>query len=404
MALPARTQPLRNVGFRLSAEGTARILNFLLSVIGARILGAARWGIYWTGFSWASVAVLATDLGGHLTLSRAVARVPGNARAALGISLSLKLVLSAAVFAVWALVGGFPGLPLSLQATLLGAALCLSFIEWLGFHLRGFGRVPAESLLLAADCAAAFGAGVFALFRGCGPLGLAVSQLAAHGAVLAAAAGILSRHPAFRPRLPSMARVRGFLRESAPTGLYLFASLGSWRLGIMWLAATPAFGAAAAGLFAATHRILEAARFFPAAAAAALFPSFARPKPEEHPRRVLLAALPPVIIGTMLVSLPSFSGGVVRLLFGPAFVTAGPLLSVLAWAFPFMTVNWVLSHWLIARGREKANASLAVLQFIVHATSLFLLVPSHGALGAASSLVISEASFSVSAFVFLLFR
>jgi O-antigen/teichoic acid export membrane protein len=250
----------------------------------------------------------------------------------------------------------------------------------------------------------AFFAGTFVLYRGAGPLGLAVSQLAAHGALLAVAVAFLTRSHDFHPRLPGWARIRGFLAESAPTGLYMFASLGSWRLGIIWLAAAPGAGPAVAGIFAAAHRVIESARFFPAAAAAALFPSFARPKPEAHPRRILLTIMGPIVLGTFFISLPAVTGPMVRLMFGAAYDSAAPLLTVLWWAFPFMTMNWVLSHWMVARGHEKANSGLALIQSAAHAGLLFFLIPTYGALGASYSLLISEATFSISSLLFLVIR
>ncbi len=397
------SRPWRNVAFRTVAEGAARVFNFLLSVIGARLLGVVGWGTFWSGFSYAQVLALFTDLGGHLTLSRAVARDRRNARKALGASLVLKLALSAVALAAWALSGGFPRIPLALQGVLIGAALCISYVEWLGFHLRGFGRVPAESVLLAADCLAAFILGVASLLRANNPLSFALSQAAAHLAVLLGAYLFYSRERDFRPVLPRLPRLLSFFRESFPTGLAVFSSLGSWRLGILALAALPGGSVAAAGIFAAAHRILEAARFFPSAAASSLFPSFAAGKPGARPGRFLMVLLPLALAVTAAANIPRLSLFSMSAIYGNAYFSSAPLLSALFFAFPLMTLNWVLSHWLIARGMEKRNALASVIQLATHALLLWYLVPAYGAFGAAWSLVGAEAALSLSLLLFPVF-
>jgi len=399
MSSPVR--PWMNVLIRVGTEGSARVLNFLLAVLGARYLGVEGWGLYWSAFSFAQVLSLLTDLGGHLTLSRSVTRLPARARTAMGTSLALKLLLSSACLVIWALAGGFPGIPFPLQAVLVGSALLISFIEWLGFHLRGFGRVPAESLLLAIDCTVAFILGSIALYRGASPLSFALSQVIAHGLVLAGAGLFLGRERDFRPLFPRMRVVLGFLRESLPTGIAQASSLGSWRLGIMYLAVAPGAGPVYAGLFAAAHRVLEGARFFPSAAASALFPSFSLKKPGERPLRAVLYLLPIAGISAIAMNHPAISTALAHLLFGTGYGPVAGLLGVIWWAFPFMTINWIVSHWLVARGRTNWNASLAVIQLVVHGIALILLIPSTGIFGAGWALVISEGFYSVASLLVL---
>ena len=399
--MQSNSNPWKNVLVRIVMEGSARILNFLLAVLGARYLGVEGWGLYWSAFSFAQVLSLLTDLGGHLTLSRAVTRSPARARTAMGTSLALKLLLSSAGLMIWAGAGGFPGFPFPLQAVLVGSAFLISFIEWLGFHLRGFGRVPAESFLLAIDCVAAFIAGLIALVRGGSPMSFAISQVAAHGIVLTGAAIVLGKERNFRPLFPKPGVILGFLRESLPTGIAQASSLGSWRLGIMYLAVAPGAGPVYAGLFAAAHRVLEAARFFPAAAAAALFPSFSLKNPGERPLRAVLYLLPFAAISAIIMNHPAVSSSFTRILYGSGYGPVAPLLGVIWWAFPFMTINWVVSHWLVARGRTNTNASLALIQLMVHGTALLLLVPSMGIFGAGWALVISEGFYSAASLLIL---
>ena len=399
--MPAPVRPWKNVAVRLGTEGSARVLNFLLAVLGARYLGVEGWGLYWSAFSFAQVLSLLTDLGGHLTLSRSVTRLPARARHAMGTSLALKLILSSICLILWALAGGFPGIPIALQAVLVGSALLISFVEWLGFHLRGFGRVPGESVLLAIDCIGAFILGFISLLIGTSPLGFAVTQVVAHGLVLAGSCLVLGKESNFRPLLPQAGLVWKFLRESLPTGLAQASTMGSWRLGIMFLAVSPGAGPVVAGLYAAAHRILEAARFLPAAAAAALFPSFSQKTPGARPIRAVIYLLPLAVLSAIIMNSHHVSSLLNHLLYGKEYANAAVLLGIIWWAFPFMTINWIVSHWLVARGRTGWNAGISVVQLSVHAGFLFLLVPSMGIIGAGWSLVISEGFYSAASLLVL---
>ena len=365
------------------------MFNVGLALLGARTLGPTAWGGYWGAFSLAHLLSQATDLGGHLTLARRVARAPRRGGRWLGVSARVKAGLTVAVGAGWLLLrpGGGPT-----AGYLLLALLALSWIEWFGCYLRGFSRVVDESRWLAVDCLAAFVGGGVALTIRQGPEWLALSQVAAHGLVLTAFHGYIRRTA---PRPPPAGGPPGesFLLESLPTGLAITVSLVSWRLGMLWLIRTAP--AAAAGHYAAAHRLLEAARFVPAAAAVALFPEFARRASRVSPGRALAIIVPMAALPLVAALTPGLLPHVLSLALGPHYGAAAPLLLSFALALPLIAVNGILTSWLVARGRTGVNAALSGVHLTVHAVALAAWIPANGAPGAAWALAAAEGAMAL---------
>jgi len=379
----------------VGAEGAGRVFNFLLSLAGARFLGPAGWGLYWSAFSVSQILASLTDLGNALTLAREVAHDRRRAPVFLGSSLFLRLALVLGVLLLWVPLRGSFGLPTALFAAMLAALLCLSFVEWLGYYLRGFGLVVDESILLAFDCVLAFACGLSALTMGAGPAGLALSQVAAHSLALLVAIFWARRRVPLSPSPVNPAALSRFAVHSLPTGLAILASAASWRLGVIALHRYGAGGEVDVGLFSAAHRIIESMRFLPFAIAAAAYPSFAGRIPSVGLWRVMRITIPTGITMGVLLWFPPVTGLLMRLLMGPAYVGAAPVLSILGVALVFISANSVLSHWLIARRQERGNAVISVLYLAANAAALYVLVPTMGMLGAAWGLVIAEGVYSV---------
>jgi O-antigen/teichoic acid export membrane protein len=299
--------------------------------------------------------------------------------------------------------GGVPSLPVALQYPLAASLFCLSFTEWIGYYLRGRGLVVTESLVLAADCLIAFAFGAWALSTGAGPAGLAASQLAAH-ALAFGLAFVAARKLAPVTLAPPKAGDAGsFLKAALPTGAAILASIASWRLGtlaLLWL--SPVGTTDVVGLYSAAHRVLEGARFLPVAFAAAFFPGFARGGRGGGPFRLVFVMTAVAALASLALAFRPVAGAAVRVLLGPGFDAAPGILSVVFLAFPFLSANSVISQFLVATGRERTNAVVSLVHLACHAAALWILVPRLGALGAASALVVAEATTCAAGFVVLL--
>jgi len=136
--------------------------------------------------------------------------------------------------------------------------------------------------------------------------------------------------------------------------------------------------------------LLDAIRFFPMIAGVALFPSFARGPGSRNPWRSIRWLLPASLAATIAVTRPAIAGWITATLLGSAYVPAQPVLALLLWAIPLMTVSAMLTNWLVVRGHTVTAAAISLAHLATHAAGLSLLVPRQGPLGAAAALLSAE--------------
>jgi O-antigen/teichoic acid export membrane protein len=191
-----------------------------------------------------------------------------------------------------------------------------------------------------------------------------------------------------------------FAYDALPTGIATLALISSWRIGIVALLPM-GVPQEEVGLYSAANRVIEGARFFPAAVAAGLFPAFAARRPGIRPWRILLFLLPPAIFASLVFSSTAVSSFLVRLLYGIRYAGAETMLSTLMWSFPFVTINSVLTYWLVARGSQVLNALICVGHLAINVSALILLVPGMGANGAAAAFVLAEVCAAAAALLVL---
>ncbi len=353
------------------------------AVAGARLLGPEHWGVYWSTWGTAQILATATDLGGHLTVSRRIAGGAGRARGAIADSLRFKraLVLLSLPVAALVLPAVTPLAGSPVHVALLLTALCASAIEWLGSMLRGYGRIREESLLLGATVLAVLCSAIAASLAGFGAPGLAGAALAAMAAALTAGYAWTRRYVRIGIGARASRHTGEFARAALPTGIAILVSMGSWRLGFSAVAVWSWNAGGQVmhdgdlllqlGYYAVAHRLLEVARFLPAAATAALLPNLAARDRRVSPGRVLAVLVPAAVLVTVACQLPAVAKTAVGI-FGAGFSNAAPSFRAIALALPFLTVNSVLTMWLVATDRVKLNAAFSLLHLAVHAAAVIV--------------------------------
>jgi len=152
-------------------------------------------------------------------------------------------------------------------------------------------------------------------------------------------------------------------------------------------------GDSALGIYAAAIRIPEAATFLPMVLASSLLPSLLRSR-AESPRIYEVALQRFFRINTLLafsICLPVSLAApwLIRILYGPAYSDAGPVLAVYVWSLLFVFLG-------VARGQHLLNELLTRLPLwfsgcglAVNLLGCFLLIPRFGAMGAAVATVLS---------------
>ena len=91
----------------------------------------------------------------------------------------------------------------------------------------------------------------------------------------------------------------------------------------------------------------------------------------------------------LAVPISLFASTIVRLLVGPAYSAAGPVLSVMAWLPVFVFAAHARQKWLVAEHRPMDALLVDAAGFLATITACILLVPRHGAIGAAWSCLLA---------------
>lgn len=189
-------------------------------------------------------------------------------------------------------------------------------------------------------------------------------------------------------------RASGLLRESWPLLLSGFAVMLYMRADVFMLGLIA--GDQSAGIYTAAARLSEVWYFIPVAAAAAVRPRlarlFAEGRWEEYrlgTQRFLSAALGVSLIA--VVGVLVFGDQLVIALYGPAFASAGSVLRVHILAAPFVFLGLAAGQWFIDRSMTKIMMARSLVGAGVNVALNLLLIPTHGALGAAAATLVSYA-------------
>ncbi len=369
----------------------------LASIVLLRYLGVVDFGRFATVTALTAVIAGLTDAGLTVVGQRewVLRRSAHERRALLGDLLGLRLVLTplAIALAVLFTVGvGYPSV--LVRGTLIAGSgvifinVAQALIVPMSAQLR-LGAVTAVDLVRQV----AIAIGIVMLV----PLGATLDWFfavylfaAAIGAALAIAlTGPEDRAwPALHPR-----RALALLHESAPIAAALIVNLFYVRALIiaMSLLSTDY----ETGLFAASYRVLEVLIGVPAMMAGAAFPILAHAGGEDNEARLGYAlrrlAQASLLVAVLMALVLAFAAEpLIALIGGEEYREAVPVLQIQAASLlgAFLTQVWTLG--LVAIRRQKALLAINGLALVTIALSAGLLIPPHGAKGAAIAAVIGE--------------
>ena len=310
---------------------------------------------------------------------------------------------------------------LSSLRTLAATAMVVLCVAVIPLALSDEGDVRVTALILSLTIIAAGASSVMAVFQsrlaGGVPLAITLLQsvlwLGTVGVLVATGAGPVTVALCYLAlmtlvavlqvqaarRLASLAfrgardRWGGLLRLALPLGVA--GALGTIYYKIDAVLVFELAGVEESGLYGAAYRFLDPLTFFPAAIVAAAVPVFAATWQEdpERTRRLVqrcaevLAVLSfPVVTGAAVLS-----DEIIDLLFGDEFAGSADLLAILMIGFvaiSFGTLGGYLAPIVGLRWRIAAIAGACV---VLNVVANLLLIPEHGALGAAWVTVATEA-------------
>jgi polysaccharide transporter, PST family len=365
-------------------------LGLLNAVVLARSLGVDRLGIYAYAMGVAALFALLPNLGISTIVTRSIAREPEASIGVVRAAIRLQALLAGTVFfLIPAFASALPGQPVPLVYVGLAAGqLAIGTLSWPYLAVLG-GRASYDRLALVELVAACSGtAGTLAaaaLHAGIGTFLFA--QLLASCLAVAVA-----RHIA-RPHFPTNDGQRvglgTLLRRAAPLGATAAAQSLYTRLDIVMLGQIAS--STALGLYSAAYKPINMAVYFGSTISGPLFPLMAqephRGAPLAFQRTMRALGIAGPAFG---LACSGLAGPILRLIFGAEYLSAGPILIVLAWS---AVANWLyfpLGLSLQARGRERLWLGAVAAGLALNAGGNLWAIPRWGGLGAAVATLLSE--------------
>jgi O-antigen/teichoic acid export membrane protein len=392
----AAMKPLGLVAYRAVSDAIGKAAFLIITVLAARRLSPEEFGVFAIGTTVGWIAVVASDFGLQLHLARAVSATPAAAlhllRRWLGVRVAAALGALVVVSIGLSVVGsGATALPIALFA--LGY-LAAGVVEFLHHFYRGLSRTDIESTLTISLRLATLAAASLVLWLRPEPTVLAVSMLAAP--LLMAAYSVRLAFQLASSMSPQRVdvpqdRLAEFAREIAPIGAGILLSALYFRIDVFLLQAWQ--GIETVGLYNAVFRLIEAARLFPAAALAVALPMLVR---AGHAATVIRLSSALTAFGVVFAAAVwATSDFLVHLLYGPGYAEAVPAFRILAASFPLMSLNYALTHQLIAWNGQRAYAVLCLEALGFNVALNAYLIPSLSLAGAAWATLWTEALLTV---------
>jgi O-antigen/teichoic acid export membrane protein len=147
-------------------------------------------------------------------------------------------------------------------------------------------------------------------------------------------------------------------------------------------------GTDAVALYNAVFRVIDALRLFPAAVLAVTLPSLVRTR--ERGPLIRVAAGVTAFAAVVTVIAWTTADVAIPLLFGRAYAAAVPAFRILALSFPLLSLNYALTHQLVAWGGQRVYAVICGAALIVNVALNATLLPSGSIEGAAWATVATE--------------
>jgi O-antigen/teichoic acid export membrane protein len=380
-----------NLSAQLIGRVSSVVATLLVFVLIAREFGAEQFGLFSLVLTFLSVLIVVADFGTTPALARELSR-PGVDRERLwGAFLLLRLALAASVTVI-ALLGSSlfrPDLVVLVVVGVLGLPLLASRFFEPVFQVSSRPWYSAQASLVYG-LVYLTGAAVAVLVLG-SLFWAVVAYVAANGVYCGVALGLSRR--CIRPRFERGALgMSSLARVGAPLGVGSIFVIVNTRADILMLAYLQSD--TAVGLYNAAFRFFDLAAMAAVMVMVPFVPIFSRRAARD---RAALKALYVrvleglgVIILPVAIAVPSFSAGLVSLVFGPDFVASAGVLNVLAWVGVLTFVCHAGSTANLAVGEVRHAYWNAALAAGINIGLNLLWIPRFGILGAAWATLVSE--------------
>jgi O-antigen/teichoic acid export membrane protein len=348
----------------------------------------------------AAILIVVVGMGTKIFLVREIVARPEEAGPLIGAALALRLcaapLIALFVFAYGQLAHfGTETLVVLYVAT--GAGVCTLLAEPFQAGWQGMERMEYLAYSDVLDKTAQSFVGIAVVLAGLGAVGLVSAALVIEALVVLLNAWWIRRYIRIPHRIDL--RLMGtVVRRSLPYwsfGVFFMIYLWIDSAMLSWLARP-----AVVGWYGVSTKLFTTLMFVPAILATAWLPRLVTAF-HGGATRLHAAARTPVEL-TVILALPMCvvtamtAGPVIRLLYGPEYANAAPVLVILALCLPPMYLNTMLNQVLVAEQRQRVWTWVMLGATIVNPLCNLVLIRAtqarwhNGAIGAAASLLVTE--------------
>ena len=398
-------QLTHNTAVKLASELIGRAASFALTIVAARQLGEAGFGIFNYGLALGFVLAQLADMGLQMLVAREVAVHGQAAQPVARMAFHLKCGLSGLV--VLLLSALILTQPVAVRPTLYLLGLMLlgqTFLELVAYIYRGQQLLAQEAWLLGGARVALAAVGAMILWGGGGVAQLSGGSLLVTLGFTLWGIGRLRRtgwlqllgrrvRPAEVNHLPGAGSYSLLLRRAAPLGVSIFLSIAYTRSAVLLLQYL--MGPTAVAQFSAAARLVEPTQVLPASLMAAVFPVFSLALTKDSRQARLLGGRVSLLLGGCGLALAVFfwlsADWLVPWLYGEKYAGAIPVLQILGLTIIPTFINYSLTHYLIARHQQAWLGLFTAVMLSLHLALSWVLIGWMGVVGPAISVLVSEA-------------
>lgn len=381
---------------RSTGEAVGKVASLVFFVVIARELGEEQFGDFVFGMSLSTVLLLVAGLGMQEMLGREIAKDPRRADDLLWNIVVLKGVMMAGLLVVIAAIVALQGRSLESAAAIVIVSTGIGFEYQAGtlyavFDGRERQQYVAATLIVNRISTAVMG--IVAAVAGAGlvPIAILFSAGSALGVVTAL---WLMRRFVLWPRDGVNRRTwPALIRASLPLGILSLLGTVSFRSSVVLLGLFAA-GSPEVGEYGAAYRLVDASMFIAASFNYAMLAWFSRQEPGAAAIargfgmaiKTVLTLMLPIGLGLAL-----FADPLIHTLYGSAYDGAVESLRLLGGLAVLWGINTTVVTVLVTRNRPDVYTLPALIGLVPNVALSIILIPSHGANGAAIAAVAGAA-------------
>lgn len=386
---------IKNASWLFSGQAIGRALRAILIVFAARTLGTSEWGVFSYALSLAAAFTVFSDIGINALLVREGSRDSSLRSKYLSTGLAIKLILLSGI-SIFALLAKDIIVRIPEAAILIPLIIAIFVIDSLRDFVsalaRSFERMDIEAKGQIITNMGIVGFGLLFLYLN------PTSASLASGYVVGTLLGLIAVF------VPLRSYFRGLVKEFS-RGLIKEIIVSAWPFGLVSLMGVimintdilvlGSVGSASdVGLYAAAQKPVQLLYLIPSILAAAFFPTLSREAGENAKFRDTLEKglksayffAIPMALGGALAAEP-----VMRLVYGPDFISSAPSFIFLSLTFLFVFPSVFFTNALFAKNSQRSFYGLLLIGVLVNVFLDIILIPCFGITGCAIATLIVQA-------------